>query len=210
MRQAATWIGFVFGVAALVLQLSLAVSLRLANGDTIVGALIFYFSFFTIITNLALVLIYASELWPRNTLRWFHEPVTRGMMTAVIALVCIFYHLILAETWSPEGWALVADTALHYATPIFYVLWWVLFTRHGPLNLTDIPIMLVPPTIYLIYALLRGALVGEYPYAILEADRIGYGAVALNVAMVLVALVVLCGIVVGLDRLLARVRLPGR
>jgi hypothetical protein len=209
VKQAATWIGFVFGALALVLQFVLTTQLRLANGDSIVGALIFYFTFFTILTNLMLVLIYASELWPREWLSWFRSPVTRGMMAAAISLVSLFYHFILAETWSPQGLALDCDVLLHYATPVFYVLWWIVFMRHGRLRFGDIPSMLLPSTVYLIYAMVRGAIVTEYPYPILEANRLGYVAVAGNVLMVLVALTVLCAIVVALDRALTRVDMPG-
>jgi hypothetical protein len=208
VKQIATWIGLGFGAAALILQLVLAVSLRLDAGDNIFGAVIFFFTFFTILTNLALVGIYSSELWPRQWLSWFRWPVTRGMMTAAITLVMVFYHFILAETWDPQGLALVCDVSLHYATPIFYIAWWVVFMRHGVLKFTDIPAMLLPPTIYLIYAMVRGAIVSEYPYPILEAHRIGYGAVAINVLTVLVALSVLCAIVVALDRILTRVDFP--
>ena len=51
-------------------------------------------------------------------------------------------------------------------------------------------------------------IVGD-PASLLEAYRIGYGAVAINVLMVLVALAVLCVIVVALDRVLTRVNFPG-
>lgn len=204
MRQAASWVGFVIGAGALILQLALTIGLRLKAGDNIAGALAFYFTFFTILTNLALVLIYASELWPRAWLGWFRQPVTRGMMAAAITLVMVFYHVILAETWDPQGLSLVCDVALHYVTPTLYVLWWLLLARHGRLQWSDIPTMLLPPTIYLIVAMLRGTIVGEYPYPILEADRIGYGMVALNVVVVLVGLSALCAIVVGIDRLLTR------
>jgi hypothetical protein len=57
--------------------------------------------------------------------------------------------------------------------------------------------------------MLRGAIAGEYPYPILEANRIGYGAVAVNVLVVLVGLTALCALVVALDRLLTRIDMPG-
>jgi hypothetical protein len=209
MKTVATWIGLLLGVAALVLQFSITIPLRLGNGDTIVGALIFFFSFFTILTNLALVLIYASELWPRQWLNWFRRPATRGMMVAAIVLVMGFYHFVLAATWAPEGWAKVADVALHYVTPVAYVAWWVPFMRHGALKWADIPKMLLPPTVYLIYVMIRGAIVTEYPYPILEAHRLGYGAVTLNVLAVLAGLTVLCVVVVAIDRALTRVDMPG-
>jgi hypothetical protein len=85
----------------------------------------------------------------------------------------------------------------------------VLFQWHGKLKFAEIPVMLLPPTIYLVYAMIRGAIVGEYPYPVLEANRIGYGAVAINVIAVLVGLTLLCAIVVAVDRALTRVDMPG-
>jgi hypothetical protein len=209
VSRIATIAGLLVGAAALVLQFALTIPARLEAGDMIFGAVIFYFTFFTILTNLALVLIYAAELWPQAGLSWFRRPVTRGMLAAAIVLVALFYHFVLAATWQPVGLWAVADGLLHYVTPIFYVLWWALFVRHGLLKWSDVPSMLVPPIIYLVYAMIRGALMGEYPYPILEANRLGYGQVAINVFLVLIGLSVLCLIVVAADRLLTRAPLPG-
>lgn len=209
MKNIATWIGLAGGAAALILQFGLSIPLRMSNGDNIFGALIYFFTFFTILTNIMLVLIYAADLWPRQSLRWWRSPVTRGMMAAVMVLVCLFYHFFLAGTWNPQGWFKVADIALHYVTPIFYVLWWVIFTWHGKLKFSDIPIMLLPSTIWLIYAMIRGAIVTEYPYPILEANKLGYGQVAINVLFVLAGVTILCAIVVAVDKALTRVDMPG-
>ena len=202
MRQAGAWIGFVIGAAALILQLSLTIPLRLAEGDNLPAALVFYLSFFTILANLAVVLIYASELWATPFLGWFRSPVTRATLAAAIALVAIFYHVILAETWDPDGLGLICDGALHYVTPALYILWWIATARHGKLGWSDVWSMLLPPTIYLVYVMARGALTGDYPYPILEADRLGYAEVALDALAVLLGLAALSVIVVGLDRLL--------
>ena len=43
----------------------------------------------------------------------------------------------------------------------------------------------------------------------LDANRLGSGAVALNAFGMLIALTVLCSATVGLDRLLVRAKLPG-
>lgn len=209
MKRVATWIGLGVGLAALLLQFGLTIPARIGSGDNVFGALIFFFTFYTILTNLMLVLIYASDLWPRQSLSWWRSPVTRGMMAAAIVLVMGFYHFLLAGTWNPEGWFKVADVALHYVTPVFYVAWWVLFTWHGKLKFSHIPLMLLPSTIWLVFAMVRGAIVTEYPYPILEAHILGYPQVALNVAVVLVAVTVLCAIVVAIDRALTRVDMPG-
>jgi hypothetical protein len=209
VKIVATWIGLAVGLAALVLQFSLSIPLRIGNGDSLIGALVYFFIFFTILTNIMLVLIYASELWPREALRWWRSPVTRGMMAAAMILVGVFYHFFLAGTWNPQGLFKVADISLHYVTPIFYLAWWVLFAWHGKLKFADLPIMLVPPAIWLILAMIRGAVVTEYPYPILEAHLLGYAQVTINIAVVLAALTVLCAIVVAVDKALTRVDMPG-
>jgi len=56
--------------------------------------------------------------------------------------------------------------------------------------------------------LIRGAAIGEYPYPILEANRIGYGVVALNVLAVLIGLTAFCAVVIALDRRLGRAKGP--
>jgi hypothetical protein len=209
MKTIATWIGLLGGTAALILQFSLSIPLRMSNGDSIFGAVIYFFTFYTILTNLMLVLIYASDLWPRESLRWWRSPVTRGMMAAAITLVGLFYHFVLASTWNPQGWFKVADVALHYATPIFFVAWWVLFQWHGKLKFGDIPIMLLPSTVWLVFAMIRGAIITEYPYPILEAHKLGYPQVAINIVVVLAGVTLLCAAIVAIDRALSRVDMPG-
>lgn len=204
LSRIATFAGVAIGLVALVLQFSLTIPLRLANGDSLPGAVIYYFTFFTILTNLALVLVYLSELVAAAWLGWFRGAVTRGMVVAAITLVMIFYHFVLAGLWAPQGWFKIADVTLHYVTPGLYILWWLASPRHGALRLRDIPWMLLPPLLYLGYALIRGAIVAEYPYPILEANKLGYPQVTLNVLFVLLGLSTLCAIAVGTDRLLAR------
>ena len=41
MKTVATWIGLIFGVAAMVLQFVLAMQARIGSGDTVFGALIY-------------------------------------------------------------------------------------------------------------------------------------------------------------------------
>lgn len=189
------------------LQFSLTIPARLALDDDLPGALGFFFSFFTILSNMALVAAYGSEVTDWRWLSWFRRPETRGMLAAAIAMVMIFYHFVLAPIWDPQGLFKVADIGLHYVTPTLFIVWWIGFNRHGTLRLQDLPMMLLPTFVYFLYAMARGALVGAYPYPILEADRLGYGQVGLNALMMVVFLSVLSLIVIGLDRLMGK-RVP--
>ena len=204
LKRVATFAGLLIGTAALVLQFYLTMVVRLGNGDSLFGALWFLFTFFTILTNLMLVLIYLADLDDTRFLGWWRAPVARGMMAATMTVVTVFYHVMLAGLWQPTGLQLLADITLHYVAPWFFIGWWLLFQPHGHLTWRDIPTMTVFPLFYLGWAMLRGAIVGEYPYPILEANKLGYGQVGINCLVMLALFVLLFAVAVGLDRLLGR------
>jgi hypothetical protein len=62
------------------------------------------------------------------------------------------------------------------------------FQPKGTAALADIGWMVLPPAIWLAWAMLRGAVLSEYPYPILEAHKLGYPAVAVNILVVLAVL----------------------
>jgi hypothetical protein len=204
LERAATAIGLGVGLLALLLRLTLSFIDGAAAGSPPAWTLIGYLSYYTILTNLMLVLIYAAHLSKAAWLNWFRAPATRTMMAGVIILVMVFYHVLLSGLWSPQGLHKVADVLLHYATPVFYVLWWWIFDEHGAVRMRDIPKMLVPSLAYVIYTLGRGAMIGTYPYPIFEVGRLGYPQVLVNIAVVAIALVVLFAIFIFADRYLAR------
>src|SRR5699024_391589 len=113
----------------------------------------------------------------------------------------------LAELQDLSGLRALCDTLLHYITPIWFVLWWLIFEPKGRLKLADIPLMLLPTAIWLAWAMARGAVINEYPYPILDAGKLDYGTVALNCLFVLLGLVAIYLVVLALDRTLAN-RLP--
>lgn len=193
--------GFIIGIAALLLQFSVSIPNSINDGRSLIMSVIRYFSYFTILTNLTIVLIYAASLFPRiGWLRILRTPIARATGASCIALVGLFYYFILANLWKPEGLWLIADVSLHYITPIIYVVWFALFHRSGSLKITRIPLMLTPPIIYLIYVMIRGAIIGEYPYPTFEIYNIGLTQVALNIASLIVFLSALSAIAVGIDR----------
>lgn len=200
MRRSLAIAGLLIGLTALLLQFAITVPAAMTAGRSLFLSIVFYFSFFTILTNIALVLVYAGALSGASWLAVFRHPATRAGAAAAIALVSSFYHIVLAPLWQPEGLLLVCDIALHYVTPILYILWFVGFNRSGTLTLRAVPIILAPPVAYLVYVMLRGAILGEYPYPVFEADRIGYGQVALNALVLLIVLAVLAAIAIAIDR----------
>lgn len=201
-RSLATGLGLLLGGSALVLQFWLSMSARLGQGHDLPNALLWFFTYFTILTNLMLVLIYLSALSSTRWLGWWRSPVTRGMMAAAMTLVMGFYHFVLAATWQPQGLFHLADVLLHYATPLVYLGWWLAFQAKGRLRLSDIGWMLLPPLGWLAWTMARGAIVNEYPYPVLEVARLGFPQVFANITGLLVVLLVLFALVVLIDRAL--------
>lgn len=202
MGQALAVAGLVAGLAGLCLQFSITIPASLAAGRSLPGSLVFFFGFFTILTNVAAVLVYAAATFGRPA--WFGSARVRAGVTVAIVVVMIVYHLVLAQLWAPQGLALAADTILHTVTPLIYVAWWLVAGRDGSVRLPDIALWLVYPLAYVVFALGRGAIVGEYPYPFLDVTAKGAASVALSSLLILGLFVALGLAAVAADRWLPR------
>ena len=199
-----TWLGLLVGVAALATQFVISMQAYAAAGRDVPGSLGMFFSFYTILTNIVLVLIYLSELTSWGWLSVFRSLDVRGMMLAAMVLVLTFVHFLLRGLFPLRGLALACDYALHYATPAIYLLWWIVAVPHGPLLIRKLPWMMLPTFAYFLYVLARGAWVQEYPYPVLNVVRLGYPQVLLNAVYLTIGLGALMLIVIGIDELLGR------
>lgn len=175
------------------------------DGRSFPDFFVYYWTFFTHLTNLGLVLTYLAFLTTWGWLGWFRRPTTRAAMAAYIALVMVFFHFMLAPLYDFEGLLAIGNVTLHYVCPILYLGWWLAFAPHGALRYRDIPVMLIPGLVYVTWVLIRGALwADEYPYAILDPTLpAGYGGVAIGVLIILVAISIFSAALVWLDRAFA-------
>jgi hypothetical protein len=214
MRVLATILGIVIGLIGLGIDFVEIIPGTLVVTETnpvprsLPGALIWFWTYFTHLTNLGLVLVYLAVLTGWRWLRPLASPRWMALMGGYILLVMIYYHVALAPLYTFEGLLLVATITLHYVAPIYYLLWWAAFAPHGGLRFAEIGWMLLPGLAYLAWALARGAVVNEYPYDILDAGKFGYGAVAIGVGALLAAVVVFCALIIAADKLLARATRP--
>ncbi len=212
LRNPLAVIGIALGLLGLGIDFVEIVPSALSPGEATPGArnlfdaLIWFWTYFTHLSNLGLVLVYVAVLSGRRWLGWFRQPVTQIAIGGYILLVMVYYHVMLAPLYTFEGGLLVATVILHYLAPLYYLAWWALFAPHGTARLRDIGWMLLPGLAYVGWVLLRGLVVGEYPYDILDAGKFGYGQVMLGVLALLAAVVIFCAVLIGADRLLARLR----
>jgi hypothetical protein len=178
-------VGALLGWFALGLQLYLM--LVQSPGQAMVGTVITYFSFFTILTNFLTALVFTAVAFDLQTGwgQWFRSPSVQGATAVYIAIVGVIYQLLLRQLWNPQGAQWVADVLLHSIIPVGYVLYWLLFGPSTGLTWKNALSWLMYPAFYLVYILARGAVSGLYPYPFVDVNVLGYGGVLARAALFL-------------------------
>lgn len=193
------WIAAVVG-AALALQLYLIIVVNIAEGTGWLTAVGRYVSFFTILSNIAVMLVLSAPLWPAPLQMWLRRATVRGAVAAYIATVGITYSLLLRQLWNPQGPQKVADIALHDIVPVLYVVFWIACLRTGTLRWRDALAWLPFPLAYLVYSLVRGPFAEWYPYPFIDVGQHGYQRVLINATTITVAFALLGLVVIAIDR----------
>jgi hypothetical protein len=214
VRRLIALVGLLNGLAGIAIDAWVTFPASMATGPgnlfarSFPDALIYFWTFFTHVTNFWIVLIYLAELVPWRWLGVFRRPGTQAAAGAYILLVGLYYHFMLSPTLHLEGPIVVSIVLLHYVGPVLYIVWWLIFSRHGALRWRRLPMLLVPGLVYIGWVLLRGAATDDYPYDILDAGRFGYLQVAIGVLALLIAVIVFCAILIAADKILARSPAP--
>lgn len=186
----------------LLLQCFLSLKTTLHKGQTIADGLIFFFGFFTVLTN---IMVGLTLTWPllarKSTLgQFFRSPFAIAGVAVSITFVALSYHFLLRHVWNPQGAQWLADVTLHYAVPLIFVIYWWIYSRAGTLRWSYPLIWSVYPIVYFLYVLVRGAIVETYPYGFIDVAAIGYRRTTTNAIGLLVAFVILGLVIVGVDR----------
>ncbi|MCW5773564.1 MAG: Pr6Pr family membrane protein [Rhodospirillaceae bacterium] len=204
-RRLAEAAGALVGGAALVLQLYLLLRLGLAKGASTTATVIEFFSYFTILGNLLAVLVYVAALMGGATgaAQFFARAGVKSAVALYIVVVGLVYVAVLRVLWDPQGLAKLADVALHYVTPLYYLVYWLLFVDKSRLAYGDVPRWLIFPIVYAVYAVVRGVIAGIYPYPFLEIGKLGLWHVALNIVVLIVVFGLVGAILVGVGRALS-------
>ena len=200
MRRAATTGGLLIGIFGLVLQFVLSMQMSAGVGRSVLASIEFFFSFFTVLTNIAAALVYTAVLSGHPA--WFTRPPVATAVAVAISVVSITYATILAQLWQPAGWLFVADATLHYVAPVVFVLWWLAFGRSGTSRLADIPRWLAYPLIYLAFVMLRGTMLAQYPYPFLDLTVKSTSQVATASVLMLGLFLIVSLAAVAADRML--------
>ncbi|WP_065258698.1 Pr6Pr family membrane protein [Pseudomonas bananamidigenes] len=192
----------VLGWAGLGIQLYLIFFARLSVGASLLGGLVSFFSYFTVITNTLVAVVLTCAVTDRESAarRWFLQPWVSSGIAVSIAVVALAYSILLRHLWHPQGWQFIADELLHDVMPLLFLAYWWLCVPKGTLRLKHLPLWLIYPLVYFVYALLRGHLLGAYAYPFIDVALLGYPQVFVNAGGILVGFVLIALLFIGLDR----------
>ncbi|MCM2376891.1 Pr6Pr family membrane protein [Pseudomonas marginalis] len=192
------------GWAGLVIQQYLIFYSRWTSGASLLGGLINFFSFFTVLTN-TLAVVVLSYAWVNRdsaAKRFFLAPRVSSGIAVSIVVVSLAYNLLLRHLWSPSGFQFIADELLHDVMPVLFLIYWWRCVSKGHLRFRHIGAWVIYPLVYFAYALLRGDLLGQYQYPFIDVSTLGYPQVFVNAGGILLGFVLIALAVVGLDRLI--------
>ena len=194
--RAIAFTGAAIGWFAVIAQLYLIITNRVVS----VPETIFrFFSYFTIDTNILVALCFTFIfLGSKSRLgKFFSKATTITALTVYIIIVGIVYNTILRLTWNPQGLQMVVDEILHSVIPVFFILFWVIFVPTEGLKYKDAFSWLIYPLVYILYAVIHGAITKFYPYIFVDVTRHGYGKVMSNAGLILFAIFVLSLILIA-------------
>lgn len=188
-----------FGVA---LQLYLSLRLTDARGMSMAQGLAIYLGYFTVLTNILVgVAATGQALLPASaTGRFFARPSVIGGVTVSIAFVGLAYFFLLRHVWNPQGLQLLADVLMHYVVPSLVVIDSTFALRRTALRWIAPLWWSLYPVGYFVYVLIRGELIGRYPYVFIDVAQLGYALVLRNALLLWLAFLVLSYALTGVWR----------
>jgi hypothetical protein len=156
-----------------------------------------YFSYFTILSNVigATLLLIGAARWHSG-----HDATLdflRGAAVVYLSVTFIVFALLLSNTDVDLAMAWV-NAVLHEIIPIVIVLDWLIDPPIERMDLRRALWWLTFPIVWVVYILIRGELIGRYPYPFLDPANGGYGTVGAYVLGIAVLVIVLAVLVAWL------------
>lgn len=191
-----------FGWLGLSIQLYLVFYARWSVDASLLGGLVSYFSYFTVLSNTLVAAVLTCAVTTRESKgrRWLMQPWVSSGVAVSIVVVCLAYNLLLRHLWQPQGWQWLADVLLHDVMPVLFLLYWWRCVPKGRLRLGHVGLWVIYPLAYFAYTLLRGHLLAVYPYPFIDVEKLGYLQVFINAGGILLGFVAVALVLIGIDR----------
>jgi hypothetical protein len=169
------------------------------NGGPVATRLVNLFSYFTIQSNILVIVVAGSlALRPDRDGRLWR--VVRLDMLLGIVITGAVFGILLAGLVHQTGIEVWINAAFHYVAPWWALAGWLLFGPRPRIDRRTVGWIFVWPVAWIVYTFVRGGLTGFYPYPFLDADELGLPVALRNTAGVLVVAGVLALLLRFFDR----------
>ena len=176
-----------FGVSA---QFIISINRAIAADNSVSQVVINMLGYFTILTNtFAAVVLIIVGLLPNSRMgKVFATPTVFGCVITSMLWVGIGFHLLLSDYWSPDGMEAVTNYLNHYIVPSALLIIWLIFPPKTQISKWTPLFWELYPVVYGIYIILRGELIGNYPYPFFDVNVIAYPKALLNGLVILLVI----------------------
>lgn len=166
------------------------------------GREIDHFSYFTVLSNmLAAVIFTMLAINPKRTSALFR--VLRLDAVIMMIVTGIIYNVLL-NTGGHEGWDFWSNGIQHIFGPILVFVVFVISGPRGWITSSTIFASLVLPILWLAYSLLRGSVIGAYPYGFLDVNANGLTSVLLFVLQIVIFAIILGYLLMLIDKIMRK------
>ena len=147
--------------------------------------LVNFFSYFTILSNLLAVVTLVGGALRGGRAASRGWDLLRGQAVVMMTVTLVVYALLLesVDVALSDQWV---NITLHKLFPIVVIADWLLDPPDQPVSLRGSLAWLAFPLLWTAYTLVRGALVGWYPYPFLDPANGGYATVAAYIVGILI------------------------
>jgi len=144
-----------------------------------------FFGYFTVDTNILVALSFTFIALQSNSNlgRFFRKVSTVTAITAYIIIVGITYNVFLRSTWNPQGMQKLVDEKLKWKDSFPWLIY---------------------PIVYMIYAIIFGAITKYYPYPFVDVNELGYNKALINAGLVLVIMFLLSLALIGTGKIMKK------
>ncbi len=173
--------------------------LRPWQPSTPIGRIIFYYSFFTVLSNLMLAFSCLWLTFNPNCSRFFFKVIRLNGLVGVI-ITAIVYNLILRGIHKPPNTLLqFANESLHVILPVVGILSWLIWGPFRRIHFNVIVGSFLSMLIYGIYIFIRGYFTHQYPYPFINVVNVGYVKALYSAGLVFILFFCLAFLLWGID-----------
>ena len=186
-------------VAAIVAQLARSIDNTLDAGGDVGFVLQNFFSFFTIESNVLAVISLAvgAVLVATGRAETAGFTVFRLIAVTYMTVTFIVYNLLLRGIELPQGQTVPwSNEILHVVGPLLVVADWLLAPGRTRLEWKRVWAVVIFPIVWAAYTLIRGPIVGWYPYPFLNPENSDNGYLSVAFYVILIA-VFICTVAAG-------------